>query len=282
MYYGMLTLSVILFGLMFFFNDRYQAENGNGMESTFIFSFFTSAAGLVFLLFFNGLSFSLTPFTLMMAFFAAVNNILFMVFSLKALNSVNLSLFSLFTMLGGMMLPFAAGIMFFGEPLTFAVIVCVILNIAALLLTVKKGDGKKSFLIYCGVFVMNGMSGVLSKIYQNSDLPKTNEALYSIWMTLITIVISGIALIILRRNLKKQSMSSVISMIGYGAFNKVGNYLLLLALAVLPASVQYPFVTGGTVIVSTIIAALAKQKPTKREIAAVAVSFIGIMALVIL
>jgi len=181
-----------------------------------------------------------------------------------------------------MMLPFFAGIMFFGEPLTLAIIVCVILNIAALWLTVKKGDGKRSIFLYGGVFVLNGMSGVLSKIYQNSEFPKTNEALYSIWITVITIVISAVALIFLKSNVKKQTMSSVLSMIGYGAFSKVGNYLLLLALAVLPASVQYPFVTGGTVIVSTIIAAITNQKPSKREICAVIVSFIGIMALVIL
>ena len=49
---------------------------------------------------------------------------------------------------------------------------------------------------------------------------------------------------------------------------------------VLPASVQYPFVTGGTMIVSTVISFLLGQKPSKREIFAIALSFLGILALV--
>ena len=54
----------------------------------------------------------------------------------------------------------------------------------------------------------------------------------------------------------------------------------LLALAVLPASVQYPFVTGGTMIVSTLMGLLVGQRPTKREILSIALSFVGIMILI--
>ena len=64
--------------------------------------------------------------------------------------------------------------------------------------------------------------------------------------------------------------------------NRVANLLLLSSLAVLPASVQYPFVTGGVMIVSTAIAFISGQKPSRRELASVALSFVGILALVLI
>ena len=65
-----------------------------------------------------------------------------------------------------------------------------------------------------------------------------------------------------------------------GTLSRLANYVLVIALAVLPATVQYPFVTGGVMIASTIIAAIVGQKPSRREILSVAISFIGILALV--
>ena len=63
---------------------------------------------------------------------------------------------------------------------------------------------------------------------------------------------------------------------------KVANYMLLIALAVLPASVQYPFVTGGTMIVSTVISLICRQKPSWRELVSVGLSFAGVLVLVFL
>ena len=54
----------------------------------------------------------------------------------------------------------------------------------------------------------------------------------------------------------------------------------LITLAVLPASVQYPFVTGGTMVVSCVISVLRRQRPTWREWTSVLLSFAGILILV--
>ena len=56
--------------------------------------------------------------------------------------------------------------------------------------------------------------------------------------------------------------------------------MLLLSLAVLPASAQYTFITGGTIIVSTIIGFFTDKKPNKREVIAVMIAFVGILLLV--
>ena len=81
---------------------------------------------------------------------------------------------------------------------------------------------------------------------------------------------------------KLPNFKAVVLAAGGGVFNRIGNLLLLFALVGLSSSVQYSFLTGGVMIVSTVIAALAKQKPSRREILSVALAFIGILALVFL
>ncbi len=284
MYYGLLTVSVVLFGIQFLFNDKYEKEAGNNTAATFLFTFISSLSGLLCLLVINKFQIDATPFTLIMAFLTSANIIAYNFCSLKAIEHINLSLYSLFAMLGGMVLPFLTGIIFYSEPLTAGNTICLLLITIALALTVGKGNknNKLATLYYAGVFVLNGMAGVLSKIYASGNYDKCNEAVYSIWAAFFGVLSAGIVLIILRRRLPKISKKAYLFGTGYGVINKFANYLLLIALACLPASVQYPFVTGGVMIVSTIISLLCGQKPSKKELGAVALSFAGIMALVLI
>lgn len=279
-YYGLITVSVILFGITFFFNDRYQKESGSGMGATFIFSLVNSLAGLFCLLVTNGFRLDFTPFTLVMAILTAMNAIGYTFCSLKAFEHINLSLYSIFAMLGGMLLPFVVGIVFYDESLTVGKSIALALIAAALAFTVKRGEKKNGTVYYVGVFVLNGMSGVLAKIFQSAPYEKTDAASYSIWSALVCAVISALVLLAIRRSVKKPSAKAIALSSGFGAINKIANYMLLIALAVLPASVQYPFVTGGTMIVSTVIAVISRQKPSWKELVSVGLSFVGVLILV--
>ena len=66
-----------------------------------------------------------------------------------------------------------------------------------------------------------------------------------------------------------------------GITNKIANYVLIIALTFVDASVQYPMVTGGVMIVSTVISYIKKNKPSKRELISVGLAFIGMLVLVI-
>ena len=279
-YYGLITVSVILFGITFFFNDRYQKESGSGMGATFIFSLVNSLAGLFCLLVTSGFRLDFTPFTLVMAVLTAMNAIGYTFCSLKAFEHINLSLYSIFAMLGGMLLPFVVGIVFYDESLTVGKGIALILIAAALAFTVKRGEKKNGTVYYVGVFVLNGMSGVLAKIFQSAPYEKTDAASYSIWSALVCAVISAFVLLAIRKSVKKPSAKAIALSSGFGAINKIANYMLLIALAVLPASVQYPFVTGGTMIVSTAIAVISRQKPSWKELVSVGLSFVGVLILV--
>lgn len=280
MYYGIVSAAVIMFGLQFFFNQKYETETGNGRKASMMFILLSNAVGLFILLAVNGFRMEYTHFTFIFALIAAVNMLLYNICSMKALGKINLSLYSLFSMLGGMVLPFCAGVFFFDEDFTWGKAICLVTVIAALLLNVRKGEKQKGTIYYIGIFVFNGMSGVISKFFQALPYEKTSEAAYSVWSALLTVLFAGIALLFMRNDNVKINLKSVCWSSGYGVLNKIGNLLLLIALVHLPASVQYPMVTGGVMIVSTLLSYFTPKKPGIREILAVILSFIGIIALI--
>ena len=114
------------------------------------------------------------------------------------------------------------------------------------------------------------------------QFPNAYKGIRRIFTAEILTMISGIILLLI----KKQGVHIVKKAIAFafcgGILGRVANFLLLLALAVLPASTQYPMVTGGVMVVSTVISLIIGQKPSKREVLSVALSFAGLLALVIL
>lgn len=282
MYYGLIMIAVLMFSMQFLFNQRFQKEYGSGLKPLLVFVLGYNVAGLLVLLIVNGFRVEFTPFTLLLAFLWSVNSLVLSFCSFKAFEKVNLSVYSLFSQLGGMMLPFFAGVLLFDERLTAGSIICFVLVLISLLFTVKRGNGGSYLIYYAGIFLLNGMSGVLSKWFAAAPYEKTSSAGYSILSAAVAAALSAIVLLFIRGDRLKLSVRGATNMLGYGVLNKIGNFLLLIALAHLPASVQYPMVTGGVMICSTVICFFTHQKPGKREIASLVLSFVGILALVLL
>lgn len=284
--YAAVCIAVAMFGIQFLFNKQYEKECGSGLRETFIFSLVGGIVGIVILCAINRFNFEVTSFTLLAASLSAINFIAYTFCSLKAFQTINLSLYSLFAMLGGMILPFIQGIVFYNEPITVAKVLCVALITVSLTFCTAKSDRKGGSPYYLGVFVLNGMSGVITKIFQASPLPKASDAMFSVWSALIRTAISAGVLLIMLIFRKKEAIHQKISAKSLfyasscGILSSLGNFLLLIALAVLPVSVQYPFVTGGVVIVSTAIGFFTKQKPNKKEILSVSLSIAGILLLI--
>ncbi len=282
MYYGMVSAAVLLFGFQFWFNRRYGEICGSGLLPTLAFALGTSLIGAVVLFGLNGFRFEFTPFSAIVATLSAIDSIAFSLFSLRALARVNLSLYSVFSMLGGMALPFLFGILFFDEAITLGKILCVALIIVALLCTIE-GEKRGGLLDLFAIFLLNGMFGVLSKWFQAGAFAKASETGFSLLCALAAVLIAGAVLpFAARRGKLHLTSGAVVSLAACGIFSRVANLLLLIALAYLPASAQYPFVTGGVMICSTLLCYLTPEKPTKRQLLAVSLSFIGILALILI
>ena len=286
MYYGLILLSVVMFGGCFALQDVYRKMRGSGLLISMEAACLGAIAGLIVLLTVNGFRWEFTPFTLIMATVAALNGIAFTFCSFRALDVINLSLFSLFSMLGGMVLPFLQGIIFYGEAVTVGKIVCVLLITVALSLTVARSEKKRGYIYYAGIFIFNGMAGVLSKLFNELPFEKTSAAGYTVWISICTVVLSGVTWLILlqKKNPNEPRYTWRACAVGAvsGGVNKIANFLLVLALVHVDASIQYPMVTGGVMIVSTLICFFGERKPSKKEIVSVTLAFLGMLALFII
>lgn len=277
-----------MFGGCFMLNDVHRRMRASCLKVSLQGSLLSAVAGVVVLLLVNGFQVHFTFGAVLISFFAAVNTIVLSYCGIMALGTINLSLYSLFMMLGGMMLPFWQGIFFYGEKLTVAKIICFVLICIALFVTVEKGKGnKKAVIYYIAIFVLNGMSGVFSKIFVSLLDNTATPGDYSIALALWTGLLSSLLLAIFFW--KKQddgvpplTWKSALVSASSGGINKIANYCLTIALLHVDASVQYPMVTGGVMIVSTITAFLTPNKPKAREIISVAIAFVGLLVLFLL
>ena len=278
--YSLVTTAVIMFAFMLYFSSAYEKLGNKSTRAVFTFSCGAFMTGFVVLFIINRFKFEFTPFSAIVAFLAALNSIAFSFCSIKSFSKINLSLYSVFCSLGGMVLPFIVGIVFYKEALTAGKVICLVLIAAALAVTIEKGNKSGGTIYYIGVFVFNGFSGVLSKFHTDGAYEKTSEAGYSMLIALWVVILCIILLIFNKDEKIKLNIKSAGCIVGNGVLSNVANLFLLMSLQKgLPASAQYPFVTGGLMIASTIICCFTKDKPKKKEIIAVVLSFIGIMVL---
>ena len=277
--YALLAVSALLFSLMFLFNGSYQKSRGTGLDAVLAFSVYTGIASvlLLFLLAAIGavsawsvlsafaLSFSL--FSFLLAILAAAVNIGFSYFALKALGEANLSLFSIFAMLGGMLLPSLYGILFREEPLTAGKALAYLLLAIALALTFERGGRSKGAAFYYGgVFLMNGLSGVVSALHQGNPVEAVSSGSFLLLSRAVTAALCLAWFLVKYKKFPPLRGRECGSVTGNALCSTLGNLLVLIALLRVQASVQYPMITGGTMIFSTAISFLLKEKPRIRTV----------------
>ncbi|MBQ7961840.1 MAG: EamA family transporter [Clostridia bacterium] len=275
-YYLLVSAATVLFALQFLFNQKFEQERGNTLKSALEFTLYKSIVIVVMMLIISRFDITITPFSVILAVIYAVACILMTYFSMKAFAVANLSVYSVFSMLGGMLLPFLAGVGFYNEELTAFKIICCLLIVVSVLLNLRGGkQSKKAFLYYMAVFILNGSVGVISKVHQSSSLPHTDSTGFMLLTSAVSIIISAVWLLIQHKKIPVIKGKSLGFAAGYGIFNGVGNWLLLISLVNLPASVQYPLVTGGVMVFSTIISMIRKEKLSVNDYIAAAISFVA-------
>lgn len=170
LYYFLLVLSSLLFGSQFMAVKAYEKTNGKSVHASAAFS---ALYGLfAFFLFFavNGFKLSYSHFSLILATLLAVVGVSCNIVGLKTLSMGDIAVYSLFMMLGGMMVPFVYGVIFLHEKIGVWNIIGLVLLVAALFLPVferKKQKGNAFFYVLCiCLFLLNGLSSTLSKIHQ--------------------------------------------------------------------------------------------------------------------
>lgn len=307
-YYILLFCSALIFSLQFLITKQYQRRNGTGFLSSVRLSLFAYLTIALFFFIkgcitFKGLNFGFSWFTLLMTLLVAVVSLSCVYMGIKVLAVGDMSIYSVFMMLGSLVLPSVVGLLFYDEKLTWLKGIALLCMFGAIILSVSSVDKSKltvkAVLYYIGIFIMNGMIGVLFTVHQNQpELTAgaiansdgsfgVNNDVFMTWYGLSTVLLCSavylISFIIQKvkgtenspnsETVAKESTVAESFVKGflitlalsalYGLCNGLGDYFIALATQphALGSSVTFPIINGGTILFSTLIGVvLYKEK----------------------
>ncbi len=307
MYYAMLIGASFLFGSQFMVTKAFEKNYGKTIRASLSFSLLYSLfAGVIFFiikLISSGTVFNLNPFSLCMAFGLSLVNILSSAIGIKTLALGDIAVYSLFLMLGGMIVPFFAGIVFLKESVSVCNLIGVAIMIIALCLPVffgKKnknageaqtdGDTKKKtsvfFYVLCVfLFILNGLSSTLSK-FNSVREGAALGAEFTFYTYGIQFVISLAAFALTTASGKSDKTQNEEKQPGilfrpvaigcgaaFGAVNGTAFLMSSVAAEHVVAVAQYPLITGATILFSSLLAFLFyREKPTALQLVQIVIS----------
>lgn len=286
--YLILIIAVCCFAAQFAFNNVYEGSIKQTVITALTLPLVIGTVGTVQYLLISGFSIEITEGSLWLAIFMAATFIPCYALGIKVLEIGSLAIYSMFMMLGGMLLPYFYGIIFLNEAVTlpravgsillatFIVLQSLIQNAAMSKEEKKPLKDRLLFLALCiAIFFLNGMTGVIAKMHEMSA-EAISEANFTFLYSAFTALISLLLIVIVfMGGGAKEKLAQVgtamkpkpmLSMVGLGLMTNSGNFLLLKAAANLPASVQFPFTSGGVILLSTLVSAfIFKDKISKKE-----------------
>lgn len=280
--YLLILLADLLFASQFLMTKLYSSRNPQSALSSFAFSFGSEFVILLYMAAFSRFAIVFTPFSLVMAAITAVIMISASYCSIAALQYINLSLYSVFLMLGGMLLPSVFGIIWADEPLTLGKVVCLTLIVGSMVLGIEKNTtnkkGAAKYYILC--FLLNGLNGVVAKIHTMYPQWNTSSNNFIVLTSLCVCVLTGVVLLVNHRQAmpRFKDVKNLGCMAGYAVVHGVAQFLSLLTLERLPVSVQQPMVTGGVLGFSFLISVLMKEKQSKKSVISFILAVLAILA----
>jgi len=311
--YFILLLAVLCIAVQFSINKVYQKNFAHGLKDML---FFPLVCGVVNVILFILLSFifygkfpELTLFSFVMSVVLSVVGTLSALVGILILKYGKMSVYSVFMMLGGMILPYFYGVFFLSESISVFRIIGLFILICALPCSAIDFKGKnknnkdninekntrlKAYYMLCiFIFLLNGATSIISKMHSinGSAVPAANFIVYA---NLWSAVINFIAYFIFSRHLKKSqkrentpepnrnAFHAVLTITIYAAVAGLGFLFQLISAETVPAVALYPIVTGGSIVLSAALAAIFfKEKISIPGFAGIIMSLCGTLLFLI-
>ncbi len=273
LYTLLVFVSVVFLALQFSVNKAYQKRYGAGIAASLT---FISLSGLFTALLFicvNGFSLHVTPISLLYGCGIAVLCLAYNLIGFKIFSMGSLSVYTLFLMLGGMILPYFYGVFVLDESVTAARIaglVILFLSLLFPLLDARENRGNSNttkllpfFTLCILVFFLNGGVSILSKAHQTTSYPTAGTTDFVILSNGIYGVLSALSLGIVTLCKRCGSSNKTVAIpskwwlvtllaLAGAICNGISYYFQLVGAAHIDASMLYPLVTGGSVVLSAL------------------------------
>lgn len=204
------------------------------------------------------------------------------------------AIYMMFLMLGGMMLPYIFGVIFLDEkPSALRIIGLVLLTAAIIIanLDTKKsesGSSSKKYILLCiSVFILNGGVSIVSKLHQiESSYTAVSTPSFVCLANIINVIVIAIILTIKGAwgknapeeigavTSKLKSAKTILIVCGAAIAGGLSYFFQLLGASKLDASVLYPMVTGGSVVLSALSGYICfKEKLSVKNTVGIIIAF---------
>lgn len=281
--YGLITLAAVLLTVDFVLQKQYQQKAGASSRAVLFFNavngLFTTAVFFAI----NGFKIEFSPYSLIMGTAMTLFALLYSLIGFRILAKGGIGLYTLFLMTGGMTVPYVFGLIFLNEPVNIARIIGLVCIIGAIVLANSaQGSKNKSVLLLCAaVFFLNGLVSVVSKLHQiNTTNAPVSASAFVFWTGIAKFIMCTAVLLVGGKGKEQEKLPArpaVLGIILASALVGGISYLCqLIGAKDLPASVLYPFVTGGSIVLSDLVGVfLYKEKTDLRKQIGIAVCFAG-------
>ena len=288
-YYFLIAISGILLACDFVATKAYQTKFGASPRVVLVFNALNGLFTAIVFFCLNGFRFEFSIFSAVMASAVVLCAILYTLVGFRMLKGGTMALYTIFLMVGGMVMPYLYGLIFLGEEASVLRIIGVGVMIGAVVICNLQGKLKASSMILLGigVFLLNGMLSIVSKQHQvESEFLTVTATAFVILTGIAKFAISAFALIFVKKEDKEKTEKDILSpkillraapCVAFSAvFSGVSYLLQLIGAGNLPASVMYPLVTGGSIVFSSLTGRIVfKDKLTWQQYAGMGLCVAG-------
>ena len=301
--YLYILIADVLLGAIFVLNKKYQQHAGSGLKAGIVSNLMLGSLGLIISFAALGFKPEFTLFSLLIATLSTACGVIYTVIGLKILSGGKVSVYAMFLMTGGMLIPFLYGVIFLKESINALKIIGLVLIIFSIVVTNfdKQKPSKKQLIMSVAVFFLNGFLGVCSKIHQTTvkfDTVSTEGYVFLGNIAKVTLSLIVLAVIVISAKQKERSALPDATVTDKNKdaaatpiIKRLIPYALLLAIAVfdfisydcqlegsvtIPASVLFPLVSGGSIVMTAAVGMLIlREKPTKSAVAGMIICLAG-------
>jgi len=288
--YIMLIIAAALLSANFVFNKLYQNRRGASLQSGLLFNVLIGGFSAVLFFVLNGCKLHFSAYSLLMTSMVSILGICYYILGFRIMKFGTMTLYTLFLMIGGMTIPYVFGVLFLDEDFSILRTMGIFLLILAVVLpNISRQRMSAKLIVLCVlVFCLNGLVSIVSKIHQITPAQFcVNEKEFVILGGIVKAILAG-GLYLQGKNKQTEevvgdkfiknrgSIGILIVTFGAAAVSGLSYILQLQGARELPATVLYPFITGGSVIFTAIADRIVfHMKLSKRMLASIALCFVG-------
>ena len=291
-YYLYILISVLLTAAIFCFGKVYQLKAGNARIASAFYSFATGLLSFAIFFAVNGFKVSFAGFSMVMALGGSLCATLYTFIGFRLMQYGKYAVYTTYLMVGGMTLPFFYGWLFLNEDISWLRLLGLLLLIGVVVLMNRKPAEKgncsaiRYILLCAAVFLLNGGVSIFSKVHQIEATRQTLSTIpYATLSSLISCTSSGLWLLVEWLRARKSGFSLAKTgkhplpavlwvILGTSTLGAVSSFLQLYSAAHVDASILYPMMTGGIIVLSAVAGRVVfGERQSRREWLLIALCF---------